>query len=317
MSAETVERGSVVVVGSLNADHVMTTDRRPELGETVGNAQLQVLAGGKGTNQAVAAARCGAAVSIVGKVGRDSMGRFVVDVLDDERVDTGLLIEADAARSGVAFIVVTPNGKNSILVAPGANADLSPGDIDRSSAAIGVADVLVAQLEIPVETVERAIQLAPDSCRTILNFSPYVESARRLVAQSTVVVVNEHEAESLTGVAISSPSHAERASEVLLSLGAGAAIVTLGAKGAVFSIDGQLGHIPSPDVEVVDTTGAGDAFVGALAASLARGSEFPAAVAKATAAGAATTTSRGAFSQAFEDREDDSRAGAQPSGKVN
>ncbi len=285
----------VFVVGSINRDFVLKVERRPEPGETVTDADLSLHDGGKGANQAAAAALLGGAVTFLGRVGDDALGEPLVRALAQRGVDTSRLETVADASTGAAFISVTPDGQNEITVAPGANRALFPPDVDAVADAIGEAEALVAQMEIPLGTVERAVEVAASGgTRVILNLAPPREISKTLLEKLDPLVVNEHEAAFLLGERVEGVDGALAAARKLLGLGPRSAVVTLGAAGAVFADGDSASHVPAPEVEVVDTTGAGDAFVGALAVKLARGASLREAVAWAARAGAAAVTRAGA-----------------------
>jgi ribokinase len=285
----------VFVLGSINQDFVLKVDRRPQPGETVTNAELSTHNGGKGANQAAAAALLGASVTILGRVGDDEFGEPLVQALGEKGIDTSLVERASDASTGAAFITVTPDGENAITVAPGANRSLTPQEVDAASGAIGNARVLVAQMEIPVETVLRAVEVASErGTRALVNLAPTFEVPRGLLERLDPLVVNEHEATFLLGNEVEGVDGALSAAPELLSLGPRSAVITIGEAGAVFADGESVEHILAPKVEVVDTTGAGDAFVGALATCLAGGASLEEAVAYAVRAGAAAVTREGA-----------------------
>jgi ribokinase len=285
----------VFVVGSINQDFVLQVERRPEPGETVTNAQLSKGNGGKGANQAAAAALLGADVTILGRVGDDGFGEPLVEALADKGVDTSLIEAATDSSTGTAFITITPDGENAITVAPGANRSLTVEDVDDASDSIGDARVLVVQMEVPPEVVLRAVEVAlQQGTRALVNLAPPTEVPRELLKKLDPLVVNEHEAAFLLGEKVEGLEGALSAAQELLALGPGSAVVTLGEDGAVFSDGESKEHLTSPEVEVVDTTGAGDAFVGALAAKLAQEASLEDAVTYAVRAGAAAVTKEGA-----------------------
>ena len=286
----------VFVLGSINQDFVLKVERRPNPGETVTNAELSTHNGGKGANQAAAAALLGASITILGRVGDDEFGEPLVRSLEDKGIDTSLVERAPDASTGAAFITVTPDGENAITVAPGANRSLTPEDVEAAADAIGNSRVLVAQMEIPVGTVLRAVEVATErGTRALVNLAPVLEVPRGLLELLDPLVVNEHEAGFLLGSKVEGVEGALSAAPKLLSLGPRSAVSTVGEDGAVLAAEvGSVRHLPAPRVEVVDTTGAGDAFVGALATRLARGATLEDAVGYAVRAGAAAVTREGA-----------------------
>ena len=285
----------VFVMGSINQDFVLRVERRPEPGETVTDAVLSTHNGGKGANQAAAAALLGASVAFLGRVGDDGFGGPLVEALEEKGVDAALIEEASGAATGTAFITVTGDGENAITVAPGANRRLTPEDVDAARGAIGEAAVFVAQMEVPRETIARAVEVAGEvGTRVVLNLAPPFELPKAVLEGLDFLVVNEHEAAFLLGGRVEGVGGALAAAPRLVSLGPGSAVVTVGADGAVFAEGANAGHVPAPEAEVVDTTGAGDAFVGALAHRLARGDALEEAVSYAVRAGAAAVTREGA-----------------------
>lgn len=287
----------VFVVGSINQDFVLRVERRPQPGETVTGADFATHPGGKGANQAAAAALLGAPVAFLGRVGDDSFGEPLVAELRDKGVDTRHVRVLPGVSTGAAFITVTPDGENAIVVSPGANRRLSPRDVDDASGAIRGAEVLVVQMELAPETVRQAVEVAAGlGTRVVLNLAPVREVLGSLLEPLDPLVVNEHEAAFLLGSAVEGVEGALAAAPELLSLGSRSAVITLGAEGAVVAGEGGASHFPAPEVPVVDTTGAGDAFVGALAAKLARGASLEEAAAYAVRAGAAAVTKEGAQS---------------------
>ena len=270
------ERFDVCVVGSANLDLVATTPRIPAPGETVLGSGYAEHAGGKGLNQAVAAARSGAAVAFVGCVGEDEAGRRMRAVLIDDGIDATALTFT-SSPTGRALIVVDDDGENSIVVVPGANHDV------RLPEALPAARVVLCQLEVPLEQVAAALTAGRNAgATTILNPAPAAPLPSDLVASCDIVVPNEHEAELLGGA------------DALLAAGCRAVVVTRGGAGVDVHTRDDIEHCAAFAVEVVDTTGAGDAFCGALAARLAAGDDVHAAVRWAAAAGALATTVVGA-----------------------
>ena len=282
----------VFVVGSINQDFVLRLERRPSPGETVTGAELSLFPGGKGANSAVAAARLGARVAMLGRVGEDSFGTDLVRNLRDNGVSTTHVETVPDARTGSAFVTVTPDGENAIVVSPGANRSFGPDEVDAASGDIGAAAVLVAQLEVEVGAVERAARVATEAGgRLLLNFAPPRETRGGLLPLADPLVVNEHEARFLLG---DDARETEALVEGLMELGPRSVVVTLGAGGALLAAGGSTRRFDAPEVEVVDTTGAGDAFVGALAARLSEGAALEEAVPYAVLAGAVAVTREGA-----------------------
>ena len=293
------------VVGSLNGDLLVSVERRPEPGETILGGDAQERPGGKGANQAVAAARLGARVAMLGRVGDDLVGRSLRDGLVAEGVDVTYVTTSAEAPTGRAVITVTPDGENAIIVSPGANARLGAGDVDAARDAIVAARAIVLQLEIPLDAVARAVQTAARAqVAVILNLAPIADVPAAVLAGTDVLVVNEHEASALLGASVEGASAAQRRGPELLGRGPRSAVITLGAAGAVaVGEDGSAEHVPAPRVRAIDTTGAGDAFVGALAAELVAGRRLAEATGFAARAGAAATLAAGAQS-ALPGRED-------------
>ncbi|MBH5334985.1 ribokinase [Streptomyces pactum] len=287
-------RRDLVVVGSANADLVVTVDRRPAAGETVLGSDLAVHPGGKGANQAVAAARLGARTALLARVGDDAHGRLLLDSQRAAGVDTGGVL-VGGAPTGVALITVDPSGDNSIVVAPGANARLAPADVRAARGLLATARVVSVQLEIPLETVAEVARTVPPGTRLVVNASPPVPLPPAVAAACAVLVVNEHEARVLLeGDPAAGASGPEERARALLARGPQAVVVTLGAAGALVADRRGVVRVPSPAVTPVDTTGAGDAFTGALCLRLAAGDDLAAAVRFAVRVGAVSVTRRGA-----------------------
>jgi ribokinase len=286
-SPGTAATAAVVVVGSANADLVVPVDRRPGAGETVLGGDLRTLPGGKGANQAVAAALLGAPTAFVGRVGDDAHGALLRGSLAGAGVDVAAL-RTDAAPTGVAIITVTPDGDNSIVVSPGANARVTADDARCD--VVARAAVLLLQCEIGTETSLAAALHCRG--RVVLNLSPSGPVPPQLLARTDVLVVNQHEAADLLGTTALT---AELAAAELRTLGPRTVVVTLGGEGAVAVDDaGTVHRATAPRVAVVDTTGAGDAFTGALAWRLADGDDLTAALAVAVRVGALAVTAGGA-----------------------
>ncbi len=270
-NAETAARGLVLVVGSVNEDVVLRVPRRPGPGETIFATGRQRAAGGKGANQAVAAARAGADVRLLAKVGDDRVGVRMTDDLRRAHVDINLIMSVPGVATGMAYITVTPDGENSIVLDPGANMQLTPHDVVVRDADVARAAVLLAQLEVPVETVTCAVQRAVAvGTRPVVTLAPAQPVPRQLLAGLDPLLVNEHEAGVLLGNGDIDHDHAEHAAAQLLARGPRSVVITLGADGAVLAGEQGTQRLPAPHVEqVVDTTGAGDTLAGVLAAALA------------------------------------------------
>jgi ribokinase len=290
-----VTAARVLVVGSANVDYTVAVPRLPGPGETVSGGTLLVAFGGKGANQAVAARRLGAEVALVARVGADANGRAIVAALGAEGIDvSGVTADPDAA-TGIALIVVDAGGGNQIAVAPGANRRLTPAHAAAARQALDRAQAVVGQLETPPETV--AWTLAEGRRRgavTVLNPAPVPDAPLDVWPLVDYLTPNAGELERLTGVAAKDEPTARAAARVLLDRGVRHVLVTRGADG-VLAVSAETAlAVPSPRVHAVDTTGAGDAFAGALAVALAEGRALPAALRFATTAAALACTGRGA-----------------------
>jgi ribokinase len=285
----------IVVVGSLNMDLVVRTPRMPLPGETLPGRDFQMIPGGKGANQAAAAARLGARVAMVGRVGGDAFGPPLIENLRRQGVDTGHVQIDKEAATGTAMIIVDDSGQNSIVVAPGANGRVNEEDVDRLEGTLSQARVLLLQFEVPLETVKYAIQMAArHQVKVILNPAPARPAPAELIAKVDYVVPNEFEAGTLTGLETKDFPSAERAARKLLGFGVPVVIITLGEKGALMATDQGMVHVPARKVQAVDTTAAGDAFIGGLAVALVKGFSLDEAVRYASCAGTLAVTKFGA-----------------------
>ena len=289
----------VAVVGSLNVDLVCRATRRPDKGETLIGDAFDIFTGGKGFNQATAAARLGAEVTLIGSVGADLFGDMLLAATENERITSRFVTKRTDVGTGVATIVIEPDGDNSIIVVPRANMALTTTDIDAAADDIANADVLLLQLETPVAASEHAAAIAKTHGTTvILNPAPAQPLPDSLLAFVDILTPNQSETELLSGVKADTHEDARRAAGVLrarmVDATGTAVILTLGEQGALMLTATESEHVSALAVDAVDTTGAGDAFCGALAMVLASGDALPTAVEFANAAGAAAVTVVGA-----------------------
>ncbi|MGD8626690.1 MAG: ribokinase [Anaerolineae bacterium] len=285
----------ITVVGSLNMDLVARAARLPQPGETILGHDFRTVPGGKGANQAVAAARLGARVTMVGRVGDDAFGDQLIENLAASGVDHSLVGRDAQAATGVALIVVDDGGQNSIVVAPGANGRLTPSDVEAAEAAIAGSDALLLQLESPLESVVRAAEMAhAHGVRVILNPAPARALPASLLSRVEVLIPNESEAALLASMPAGDRAEATAAALALQKRGVGQVVVTLGARGALLAGGEGVTHFAAFAVTPVDTTAAGDAFVGSFAVALAEGRSPAGAVRRGNAAGALAASKPGA-----------------------
>lgn len=282
--------GHILVVGSINMDLVVHAERHPTPGETVLGGQFETFPGGKGANQAVAAARAGGRVKMIGRIGDDAFGDTLEAGLRENGVDTSCVQRTPNCSSGVALITLDQDGQNTIVVASGANARLTPQDLRDYSPVFEGASVVLLQLETPLETVAKAMALAKlYGVKVVLNPAPARPLPGNMLAQVDYLIPNEHELAYTTGFQI-----VTMAVDALHSLGTGAIIVTLGGNGVYLFSEKERGTISAHNVPVVDTVAAGDAFVGAFAVAISEGKTLRQAVEWGNAAGALTVTRSGA-----------------------
>ena len=285
----------IVVFGSSNTDMIVRVSRIPKPGETVIGGTFAMAAGGKGANQAVAAARAGGKVTFIARVGNDLFGGQAVQGFRKDRIHTGHIIRDRKHTSGVALIIVDAKGENSIAVASGANSALCPTDVMQSRTALTGADILLMQLEVPLETVAVAADLAfRRGITVILNPAPARKLPASLLRKISILTPNEHEAGYLTGIPVKSGQDARKAADKLRNRGIQTVLITLGPRGAYVASETFNGMISGFKVRPVDSTAAGDVFNGALAVALAEKKEIGDAVRFANAAAALSVTRLGA-----------------------
>lgn len=287
--------GEILIVGSLNMDLVVQADRMPSAGETVLGTSFVTVPGGKGGNQAVAAARLGGRVTMIGCVGQDSFGEQLIEGLRVSGVDVQGVRRTANATTGVAAVLVDREGENRIIAVPAANGQLSPADVASLEARFAEAELIVTQLEVPRATVKAAIALAARHRVPVLfNPAPAFALENELLAGIDYLVLNETEASVLTGVNPDGEDTCRQAALALRACGVGVVVLTLGARGAYVYSDGEGTHVPAQPVTVVDTTAAGDSFVGGMAVSLVEGRGIVEATRFACAAGTLAVTRLGA-----------------------
>lgn len=297
-------KSKVVVVGSYNTDLTIKTGRIPRPGETIIGGVFSEGGGGKGANQAVAAARTGANVSFIARVGNDTLGKLGIQRLGEEGICTDYIFRDTHAATGVAFIVVDERGENSIVVASGANAKLSSTDIDKANDEISSADVLLVQLESPVDAIYSAIKKAHDKgAMVILNPAPAQTLSSKILNDIDVITPNKVEAEMITGIKVSDEDSLRSIVLKFFDSGIKTVIITLGSKGMFVGSSEWMKLIPAYKVCPVDSTGAGDIFSGALAAFLAEGMQMEKAVKMAAASASISVTRLGAQSSAPNRKE--------------
>jgi len=289
------DKPRVAVVGSSNMDLVCKSGRIPAVGETILGGDFIMAPGGKGANQAVAAARLGAEVFFIALLGKDIFGKRALENFRQLGVNTKYVLQTREAPSGVALIMVDEKGNNSIVVAPGANGKLSPDDVEKARGDIASAGAVAGQLEVPLETIEYTADAAKSSnVPFILDPAPARELGDELLSKVDILTPNETEAGILTGIEISSEQTARRASQMLLGRGVKAVILTMGKQGYLLADKEQSEFVPAQEVEAVDSTAAGDAFTGALAVGIAEGKHIAEAARFANFAAALSVTKMGA-----------------------
>ena len=287
--------GKVVVVGSFMMDLVVKAERRPKTGETLVGESFGMFIGGKGNNQAIAAARFGSQVHMVGKLGQDSFADQFLDNHKLEGINSDFIIQDPNVGTGVANPFIDTNADNSIIIIPRANMTLTPNAVSLAEKPIAEADVLLLQLEIPINASKRAAEIAQaNGTIVILNPAPAQEIPDDFIQLADILTPNEVETEMLTGIPVTDENSAEKAAQFLIEKGVKIVILTLGGRGAFVAAEGKSQMIPAFKVKPIDTTAAGDSFCGVLAASLAEELDLSTAVKYATAAGGLAVTKMGA-----------------------
>ena len=287
--------GNLVVLGSINADHILNLETFPTPGETVTGNQYQVAFGGKGANQAVAAGRSGANIAFIACTGDDDTGERVRKQLASDNIDVSPVSVVEGESTGVALIFVNAEGENVIGIHAGANAALTTERVEAQRAIISGADALLMQLESPVESVLAAAKIAHENHTTVvLNPAPARVLSDELLALVDIITPNETEAEKLTGIRVENDDDAARAARALHDKGIGTVIITLGSRGVWASVNGEGRRVPGFKVKAIDTIAAGDTFNGALVTALLEGKRMDDAIRFAHAAAAIAVTRKGA-----------------------
>jgi ribokinase len=285
----------VVVIGSTIFDLVAKAPRSPKEGEVVVSTDLKFFHGGKGANRTVAVARLGAGTTLISAVGNDGIGQFLIDGLAANHIDTSWVKRAPDCSTGCSWVTLLPSGNNATWVDPAANLSLTPADVERAEGAIARADALSADLEVSLDAVEAALRLARKAGRlTVLDAGPPSHCPRDILALADIVSPNEPELEALTGSQVSGLESAAEAARGLVELGVRTVVVKLGSVGSMLVTADGSKHFPACQVDVVDPTGAGDAFTAALTVQLAAGVGIDEAIQYANVAGALAVTKLGA-----------------------
>ncbi len=285
---------SIVIVGSANVDLTTFNDTFPRPGETIFGKKFDLGFGGKGANQAVAARLCGASVGMVAKVESDLFGPATIKNFESQGIDATYVRIAEGVSSGVAPIFVDPSGQNRIIVVKGANDTLSPEDVDVAAPLLRKADIIVLQFEIPLRTVYHTVHFAKSNgIRCIVNPAPAQLVDLKELCPADYFIPNESEAEAITGIPVQSLDDARKCAQTLLQQGMQRIVITLGARGSLVAGPDRVEHIPAFNVQAVDTTGAGDAFIGSFAVFLAEGLPEKEALQRANLYAALSTTKVG------------------------
>ena len=287
---------NICVIGSLNMDLVVNVDAMPKPGQTIIGSNFKEVPGGKGANQAVAMARLNGNVSMIGKVGEDGFGQTLINSLKNDKVDT-TYIQTTKGSTGVALITVDKNAQNSIVVSPGANFEVKEEDIDNNIKAIENSDIVVLQLETPLNTIKYALNKAKELNKyTILNPAPAVKLDDEIIKNVDLLTPNETELEIISGVSIETEEDIQKAAQIMIEKGVKELIVTLGSKGSLYINKEKSMFKKAYKVEAVDTTAAGDSYTGALAVALSQDKGIEDAMAFASKVGALSVLKEGAQS---------------------
>lgn len=286
---------AIIVLGSLNMDLVIKAERAPEAGETLSGQFFQTIPGGKGANQAAAAAKLGGDAAMVGRVGRDDFGKSLVNALQNVGVDTSAVRTDPDHPTGIAAITVEDSGENRILIVAGANGQVSIADVESIRPALAEAEALVLQMEIPFPTIDYALDVATElDLLTVLNLAPAYPLADEILKKIDILILNESETCLLSNISVADAESAKMACSALHARGANTVIVTLGAQGALLAAPDGFVFVPAYPVDVVDTTAAGDAFTAAFVVSLLETDDPAKSLQYANAVGALTVTKLGA-----------------------
>lgn len=287
---------NICVIGSLNMDLVVNVDTMPKPGQTIIGSNFKEVPGGKGANQAVAIARLNGNVSMIGKVGEDGFGQTLINSLKNDKVDT-TYIQTSKGATGVALITVDKNAQNSIVVSPGANFEVKEDDIDNNIEAIKNSDIVVLQLETPLNTIKYALNKAKELNKyTILNPAPAVKLDDEIIKNVDLLTPNETELEIISGVSIETEEDIQKAAQIMIEKGVKELIVTLGSKGSLYINKEKSMFKKAYKVEAVDTTAAGDSYTGALAVALSQDKNIEDAMDFASKVGALSVLKEGAQS---------------------
>lgn len=290
-----MKKNKIVVLGSCNTDMVVKSSRLPVPGETILGGTFMMNPGGKGANQAVAAARLGGAVTFITKTGNDLFGRQSVELYNDEGINTDFILSDPNLPSGVALITVDGRGENCIVVASGANGTLSPEDVKDAEKTIADAGVLLMQLEVPMDTVEYAAKIAKQNdVKVILNPAPAQSLSNDLLENIYMLIPNETEAEIISGIKVTDWDSAKKAADAICAKGVDTVVITMGSRGALLKEGSEYHEIPALKVEAVDTTAAGDTFCGAISVAISEGLGLVDAIKFANRCSAVTVTRMGA-----------------------